>query len=225
MSNSNSSSITSFRKTWLLSTECNYCSLLDYIKKNFKCLEDIVYILEYSRHSVKYDEDDLSNLSEQIQSRVCGFKKSNYLFARIFIFPDKQISIRVGLYLHRSIQRQLCDARKRSQHIINEANGECAVIKKDQNYLTKVLAERILKTDLTYCTHVSTNKKHAQIRVLTNRCFKLTRMTLHQKPLNPILARPVLQSALKKLLRSFLLETKELIGGGIHREQNKKRKK
>lgn len=164
-----------------------------------KCLEDIIYVIESSRHSLKYDEDDLSSLSEQIQSRVCGFKKPNYLYARIFIFPDKNISIRVGLCLLRSIQRQLCDARKRSQHIINEANVECTVKKNDQNYLTKVLAEKILKTDLKYCSHVSTKKRLAQQRVLTNRIFKLIRMTLHQRTLNPILAMPLPQSKLKNL--------------------------
>lgn len=186
-----------------------------------KCLEDIIYVIESSRHSLKYDEDDLSSLSEQIQSRVCGFKKPNYLFARIFIFTDKQISIRVGLCLLRSIQRQLCDARKRSQHIINEANIECTVKKNDQNYLTKVLAEKILKTDLKYCSHVSTKKRLAQQRVLTNRIFKLIRMTFHQRTLNPILAMPLPQSKLKKLIRSFLQETKEQIACGFNREQNK----
>ncbi|CAC5362609.1 unnamed protein product [Mytilus coruscus] len=182
--------------------------ILNELKKHFKCLDDIIYVLKDTRHTLKYDEEDLEKLSEEIQLTACGFKNPNNVFSRLFIFPDKQISVRLGLSLHRSIQRHLFDVRNISQNYINETNSEYAAFTQSQNQRTKLLSDNILKYDFRYCSQASTKKKQEQIRTLTNRLFKLIEVTFRQNLLKPILKRPGFKSSCVKLLRS-ITDTKQ----------------
>ncbi|CAC5363394.1 unnamed protein product [Mytilus coruscus] len=119
--------------------------VLEEVKKNFKDFKDITFVIKDTRHSVKYNSEDLNHLSEEIQFTLCGTNHSNNVYFSTFLFNDNQVSVRIGLRMHKSIQKDLFNIQKCFQNLVNEINNLYIMFNKARSKITKSLNEMILK--------------------------------------------------------------------------------
>ncbi|CAG2236849.1 unnamed protein product [Mytilus edulis] len=71
--------------------------VLEDVKENFKDFKDVTFVIKDSRHSVKYNSEDLNRLSEEIQFTLYGTYHPNNIYFNTFLFNDNQVSVRIGL--------------------------------------------------------------------------------------------------------------------------------
>lgn len=194
--------------------------ILDEIKNNFQDFRHITFIIKYSRHSVNYTSKDLDRLSEEIKFELYGTNHRNKIFCNTFLSNDNQISIRLGLRMHKSIQGQLLNAQKYSQNLVNEMNNQLKRFQKKRNKITKSLSKIIHSKDSQCCSRVSRKTNHIifeQIAIGVSKLFRLEQM----KQLKSLLTTGEVKQCIKKHLVAVIDAKSKHDKNRIHRKHTR----
>lgn len=183
------------------------------MKNNFKDFKEIIFVIKDSRHSVKYNSEDLDNLSEEIQFKLYGTNSQNNVYFNTFLFNDNQISVRIGLRMHKSIQKDLFNIQKCSKNLVNEINNQYIMFDKARSKITKSLNEMILND--FQCYSFASRKRTISIERFGVKIEKFIRMG-QGKQFNSLFTAQEVKRLAKKHVSSIVNEKLKHGGNGIN---------
>ncbi|CAC5407172.1 unnamed protein product [Mytilus coruscus] len=197
--------------------------VLKEMKKNFNDSRYITFVIKKSRLSMQYNLDDVNHLSEEIQLELCGTSRPNNIFLNMFLFNDKQISVRIGLRMHKSIQGHLFNIKQNSNHLINEIKNQCTILRKAREELTKSLCESILNVDVKYCSHALSEINQTFIKPLAFELSNFLKSEIDGKLLKPLITAKDVKILLKRCLTAVMKKKLNHVGNGTYRKHTKLR--
>lgn len=188
------------------------------MKENFEDFKDITFVIKDSMHSVKYNSEDLNRLSKEIQFALYGTYHPNNVYFNTFLCKDNQVSVRIGLRMHRSIQGHLLKIQRYSQNRVNDINNQYIMFKKAKSKITKSLNEIILNGFKCYPLTLAQRQKY--IERFSNRILHFFRMGQGQQ-FNLLFTAVEVKRLSKNHLGSIIDAKYKHGGNGINAKQNK----
>ncbi|CAC5358075.1 unnamed protein product [Mytilus coruscus] len=108
-------------------------NLLDILTDSTEHPSNIIYLVKALDHNAIYDTDELEKLSDEIHIKTNRKRNENVIFRKLFLLPDDQVPVRVGMCLLDSLIRIMDRIHEKVQLFAGYMNDKQAELFKNQD--------------------------------------------------------------------------------------------